>query len=145
MKWRTTGKVWFLFFKSFLLVLTRLSFWRGHWGLGYAFIWAGALGAGPCFHFGGGAGGWAIIVWGLDSFLMFLNFLRSSVVRQLVRQLVYPMFISNNRTSFHLWWKENLVKHRKVSKYYETDCRSRHGVNIKSVLVIWCLYALTVH
>ena len=32
------------------------------------------------------------------------------------------MFISNNYPSFHLWWKENLVKHRKVSKY-ETDCR----------------------
>ena len=32
------------------------------------------------------------------------------------------MFISNNCTSFHLWWKENLVKHRKVSKCYETDC-----------------------
>ena len=45
------------------------------------------------------------------------------VVRQLVRQLVYTMFISNNRTSFHLWWKENLVKHGKVSKNYETDWR----------------------
>ena len=22
---------------------------------------------------------------------------------------------------FHLWWKENLVKHQKVSKYYEND------------------------
>ena len=33
------------------------------------------------------------------------------------------MFISNNRTSFYLWVKENLVKHRKVSKYYEIDCR----------------------
>ena len=32
------------------------------------------------------------------------------------------MFISNNRASFHLWWKENLVKHQKVSKYYENDC-----------------------
>ena len=32
------------------------------------------------------------------------------------------MFISNKRPSFHLWCKENLVKHRKVSKYYETDC-----------------------
>ena len=27
------------------------------------------------------------------------------------------MFISNNRPWFHLWWKENLVKYRKVSKY----------------------------
>ena len=24
-----------------------------------------------------------------------------------------------------MWWKENLVKHQKVSKYYETDCRFR--------------------
>ena len=31
------------------------------------------------------------------------------------------MFISNNRTSLHLWWKENLVKRQKVSKYYEND------------------------
>ena len=40
-----------------------------------------------------------------------------------MRQLEYTMFISNNRTSFHLWWKEDLAKHWKVSKYYETDCR----------------------
>ena len=32
------------------------------------------------------------------------------------------MFITNNRASFHLWWKENLVKHQKVSKYYNHDC-----------------------
>ena len=42
---------------------------------------------------------------------------------QLVRQLVYTMLVSNNRPLFHLWSKKNLVKHRKVSKYYETDCR----------------------
>ena len=39
-----------------------------------------------------------------------------------MKQLVYTMFISNNRPSFHLWWKKNLVKHWKVSKYYETNC-----------------------
>ena len=32
------------------------------------------------------------------------------------------MFINNNRSSFHLWWKENLIKHHTVSKYYENDC-----------------------
>ena len=32
------------------------------------------------------------------------------------------MFISNNRASLHLWWKENLEKHQKVSEYYENDC-----------------------
>ena len=40
---------------------------------------------------------------------------------QLVRQLIYTMFISNNRASLHLWWKENLVKHQKLSKYFEID------------------------
>ena len=25
--------------------------------------------------------------------------------------------------SFHLWWKENLVKHQNVSKYHDQDCR----------------------
>ena len=33
------------------------------------------------------------------------------------------MFITNSHSSFHLWSKENLVKHQKVSKYYEHDCR----------------------
>ena len=31
------------------------------------------------------------------------------------------MFASNNRASFHLWWKESLVKHKRVSKYYAID------------------------
>ena len=39
-----------------------------------------------------------------------------------MRQLVYTMFIRNNRPSFHLPWKENLVNHPKLWKYYETDC-----------------------
>ena len=47
---------------------------------------------------------------------------KSNVVWQLVRQPVDTMFISNNLTSFHLWWKENLVKYQKVSKCYENDC-----------------------
>ena len=42
--------------------------------------------------------------------------------RQVVRQLANTMLISKNRLLFHLWWKESLVKHQKVSKYYETDC-----------------------
>ena len=31
------------------------------------------------------------------------------------------MFISNNHALLHFWCKENLVKHQKVSKYYEND------------------------
>ena len=33
------------------------------------------------------------------------------------------MFLSNNRASLQLWWKENLLKYQKVLKYYENDCR----------------------
>ena len=36
-------------------------------------------------------------------------------------QIVYIMFITNNRALFQLWRKENLVKHPKVSKYYENE------------------------
>ena len=35
LKWCTMGKVSFLFFKSFLLVVTKPSCWDGHWALGY--------------------------------------------------------------------------------------------------------------
>ena len=52
------------------------------------------------FALAGGIGHWAIILLGLDTFLIFL---KPSVVRQLVRQLVHTMFISNDHTSFHLW------------------------------------------
>ena len=36
-----------------------------------------------------------------------------------MRQLLYTMFISNNRALSHSWWKENLVKHQNVPIYYE--------------------------
>ena len=51
-------------------------------------------------------------------------------------QLVYTMFISNNRPLFYLWWKENFVKHWKVSKYYGTDC-------LKSFLLLIMLLSTT--
>ena len=40
-----------------------------------------------------------------------------------MRQLAYTMFISNNRSSFHSWWNESLVKDQKIVwKYYEKNC-----------------------
>ena len=33
------------------------------------------------------------------------------------------MFITNNHASLHVWWKEKLLKHQKVSRHYEKDCR----------------------
>ena len=32
------------------------------------------------------------------------------------------IYITSNLDLFHLWGKENLVKHEKVSKYYDHDC-----------------------
>ena len=45
----------------------------------------------------------------------------SCAVRHLVTQLVYTMFITINHASFHLWLKKNLVKHKKVSKFFDHD------------------------
>ena len=46
----------------------------------------------------------------------------SQAVRKRLRQLVYTVFLGNNRAWFHFWGKENLVKQQKVLKYYENDC-----------------------
>ena len=50
-------------------------------------------------------------------------------------QLAYTMFISNNHPSFHLRWKENLVKHQIVPKYYENDCSQVNNWTQSTVLV----------
>ena len=42
------------------------------------------------------------------------------------------MVISNNCTSFHLRWKENLIKNEKVSKYYGNDW-------LRTFLLLFCL------
>ena len=47
---------------------------------------------------------------------------KSEIVPQLVRQLIYTMFVTNNHDSFYLWWHKNFVKHQNVSKYYGQDC-----------------------
>ena len=54
------------------------------------------------------------------------------------------MFISNDCTFFHLWWKKNLVKHQKASRSYEMviDCYtiqiSYHNWNIWARFKIQC-------
>ena len=47
--------------------------------------------------------------------------LKSLVVRQLVGQLVYTMFINNNDVSFYLRLKGNLLKHQRLSKSHDHD------------------------
>ena len=55
------------------------------------------------------------------------------------------MFISNNRPSFHLWLNENLVKHQKVSKYYENDCRLFQNPNFPLFYELGKTCKYTVH
>ena len=93
--------------KSFISVFEEFSS-----SINKTFIFAGGLGAGLSFY-----GVWAVSWYFLISWDP-----KCMVVWQLVWQLVYTMFISHSRTLFHLWWKEYLVEHRKVWKYYETDC-----------------------
>ena len=59
----------------------------------------------------------------------------SEVVQQLVRQLVYTMSIGYNCASFHLWWQENLVKHKKGSKYYENAVLENFALLLMSFLI----------
>ena len=43
-----------------------------------------------------------------------------------MRQFADIKCVSTNRASFHWWWKGNFVKHQKVLKNYENDCRSKY-------------------
>ena len=62
----------------------------------------------------------------LGTRLLFYKVLRLLVVRQLERQLVFTIFISNNRASLHLWWGENLVKHQKSENIMKIIVASKH-------------------
>ena len=63
-------------------------------------------------------------------------------VRELVRQLAHVIFITNNHISLHLIWKENLVKHQKVSKYYDYDWIPT--VRVQSILTTFVISVSTV-
>ena len=66
--------------------------------------------------------------WNLPDFSWFPKI---SIDRQFVRQQLYTTFISKNHTSFHLRWKENLLKHLNVSKYYDNDCSLISNSNLE--------------
>ena len=44
-----------------------------------------------------------------------------------MRQLIYLLFITNDRTLLNLWLKENLVKHQKVPQCYFHDCSNKNN------------------
>ena len=53
-----------------------------------------------------------------------------------MQTLVYTFFTTNNQKSFHLWWRENLLKLQKFSKYYETHC-------LQTFLLLFMFFFLT--
>ena len=82
------GKVQYLVFSNFLLVLTIYSFWEEDWTLDY-------------------------------NYMEFWDFLKSNAVWQLVSQLVFTIFITNNHALLHLLWKKNLVRYfRRVTRNF---------------------------
>ena len=96
-------------------------------------IWDGlwfSCGAGQC-----GAGEWALGYnsmgfWDFSDISLFPKILslKSSAIREAT--LMYQ-FITNNHTSFHLWWKKNLLNHQNILKYYQHDCGSMQEEKIK--------------
>ena len=83
-----------------------------------------------------------ILAGRLSTQLSFYKFLRFSQRFQVLscsnvaRQVVYTMFITCKRTSFHFWWKENMVENRKVSICYEMT------VTRSLVCLLWLCYWL---
>ena len=50
---------------------------------------------------------------------------KSWVVRQLVRQLIHLLSADNNLVSFYLWWKEIVLKRKKIYKCFDQNCSSK--------------------
>ena len=41
-------------------------------------------------------------------------------MRQIIKQVVYTIFITNIYTPFHLWQRKKFFKYQRVPKYYES-------------------------
>ena len=95
----TTGKVPFLLFRRLLLVLKK-------------------------FHLERRTEYQTIILSSFEIFLIIPNFLRCYVLsRSATFEATHTsQFITNNHASFHLWRKDNLLNHQRVSVYYEHAC-----------------------
>ena len=100
-------KVQFPFFKSLFLALAKFLFWKEDWKLGcnYMKFWDSSNIS------------WFPKILSLKS-LGNLWVHSSSLVIISNAIISNVMFSNNDRTSFHLWWKENLVKDQTFSKHY---------------------------
>ena len=86
-------------FKDFLLVLAKLSFLGKTWALGYN----------------------SLKFWDFPGISLFPRIQSLRFFRNWWGQLLKNMCIRSNDALFHLWWKENHLKHQKVSRYYDQD------------------------
>ena len=110
--WNSAQREKFNFvFQVFSASINKISFWQGDWALVYGSMKFRQF---------------LDISWFPKTISLFFflcgHWGPPSAKSEVIRQLVYTMFISNNHPSFHLWWKENLVNHLRGAKYYETDC-----------------------
>ena len=112
-------------FQHWLAILSGGLLLCGGWGSGLCY-WVLQVRVGLWLF----AGWFCIII--LCSFYIFLNFLGFPSLKLFDNwwSSWYIPVITNNHASFHLWWKENLLKHRKVSGYYELDRVSYFGWNL---------------
>ena len=97
-KYRSTGKVQYLFFRRFLRLLTKFSFQREDWALGTN----------------------STKLWDYLDIFLFRKILSLSGSATFAYH-----FITYNHASFPFCWKENLLNHQKVSKYWEHYCRCK--------------------
>ena len=66
------------------------------------------------------------------------------VVRQLVRQLVYQVCYTRYQFSLYLWCTGSLLKHFKVPKYYEQDCRCYPNYSKTSITQQHCVKSVQI-
>ena len=66
------------------------------------------------------------------------NFIFSCVSLNSFDNSCIPVYY-HNQASFHLWWKENLVKHKRFSIYYDHGCLQNfllHFISLLTVLTV---------
>ena len=82
------------------------------------------------FTFGGNI---SMMFWGFPDISQFPKSISLSRLANRKAIHIYQ-FIANNNASFHWWWKENLLSHQKVSKYYKCDCLQNFPLLFMSLL-----------
>ena len=80
--------------------------------IGKVLVLEGRLGTSPCIHPN----------FRFSSDFLISSDLKSEVVWQLVRQLVYQIRYTRYQVSFYLWWIGSLLNYCKVPKYYDQGC-----------------------